>query len=236
MIKYIKKALFLTIGALCFLNMQCSGNDPVSEISDNLLVGVWVDPIYNEDTTTFRRSTSLPNEDYGLFFKANGKLIVRSSGWCGTPPLTFFDANGEWNLDDTLLNISQESFPSNYSWRIISLTEDELIVKNELTDREKDHRALMDVFDEIYELSISVTCSDSSDWSFVAYGAKACGGPQGYIAYSKNIDVEAFLQKVEAYTNLEKAFNEKWSIFSTCDLPAQPKSVSCSNGYPILNY
>ncbi len=236
MIKYIKKGIALMVVAICFMNMQCSENDEIEVDSDNLLIGVWVDPVYKDETTTFKRAASLPEEAYGISFKENGDFILRSSGWCGTPPLTFFDANGEWTLDNKLITISQETFPDSYSWRIISLTEDELIVKRELTEQEKEHRALIKLYNEIYELSVSDTCLNSDDWFFAAYGAKACGGPQGYIAYSKNIDVEAFLAKVEVYTNLEKAFNEKWNIFSTCDIAPQPKSVDCVNGYPVLKY
>jgi len=107
---------------------------------------------------------------------------------------------------------------------------------DELTEQEQDYQELMNLLDDINELAISVSCTDASDWTYTAYGAKACGGPQGFIPYSNQIDVNAFLQKVEEYTDLEKAYNTKWSIVSTCDLPQQPTGVKCENEQPVLSY
>ncbi|MDD7885512.1 hypothetical protein [Flavivirga sp. 57AJ16] len=232
----MKKILFVVSVIFCFMNMRCSDGDDNHVDSDNLLIGIWVEPTYNGEETTYKKANALPEQDYGILFKGNGDMVERSSGWCGTPPLVFFDSKGRWELDNTLVTISQEQYPSDYAWRIVSLTKDELIVKRELTEQEKDYRKLMDVFDEIYKLSTSVSCTDASNWTFTAYGSKACGGPQGYMAYSKQIDTEAFLQKVEEYTNMEKGYNIKWEIVSTCDLPRQPKEVVCVNGYPVLKY
>ena len=89
---------------------------------------------------------------------------------------------------------------------------------------------------EIEELAESTACTDPTDWSFTAYGSKACGGPQGYLAYPVTIDTEAFLKKVERYTQAEDKYNRKWNIVSTCDLPSEPSGVSCENGKPILEY
>ena len=94
----------------------------------------------------------------------------------------------------------------------------------------------MVLFNEISTIAYSVSCTDSSNWNFTAYGAKACGGPQGYIAYSNEIDVTAFLEKIAIYTQAEKEYNFNYGVVSDCSVPIEPKSVTCSNGYPILNY
>lgn len=232
----IKKIIVLFSFSLCFLNMTCeSDNDPIID-SNNLLIGHWVDPDYSNEQIVFKRAAALPNDAYGISFKANGDFIERSSGWCATPPLVFSDYEGQWELDNTLVTITQQYYPTTYAWRIKSVTETELIVKRELTEQEKDHRALMDLYNTIYNFSISVSCDDANNWAYTAYGAKACGGPQGYIAYSNQIDTDDFLKKVEAYTQAEKAYNIKWKINSTCDLPVQPKGVECQNGFPVLTY
>ncbi len=216
--------------------MTCESENDIIVDSDNLLIGSWVEPNYDDEQTVFKRASFLPNDAYGILFKANGDFVERSSGWCGTPPLFFSDYEGNWELDNTLVTITQQYYPINYSWRIISVTETELIVKRELTEQELDHRALMNLFDEIYNLSVSVSCNNASDWDFVAYGAKACGGPQGYIAYSAQIDTDAFLQKINEYTQAEKEYNIKWEINSTCELPKVPVGVECQNKYPVLKY
>ncbi len=229
----MKKILFTLSVVLCSINMACSDDNIVNPDPDNLLIGNWADPTYDDEKITFKKVVNLPEEDYGISFKEKGSFVEHSSGWCGTPPLVFFDSNGTWQLDNALIKISQEQYPSNYVWRIVSLTANELVVKRELTEQEQDHRELMSLFDEIYQLSISVSCTNANDWTFTAYGSKACGGPQGYIAYSTQIDTATFLQKIEEYYNLEKAFNIKWNIVSTCDLVQSPKEIVCENGFPV---
>ncbi|KGL62543.1 hypothetical protein [Polaribacter sp. Hel1_85] len=227
------KNIFILLFAVIFFS--CENNDTIID-SDNLLLGSWVEPIYDGETTTFKRGNSLPNDAYGISFIQNGDFIEHTSGWCGTPPLTFFNIEGTFELENTLISISTKSYPTNYAWRIISLTEQELVVKRELTEQEIDHRNLMDLFNEIQNLAYSVSCSDSSNWLFTAYGAKGCGGPQGYIAYSNQIDTVSFLQKIEIYTEAEKDFNYKYGVVSDCSLPSVPTSVECQNGYPIFKY
>jgi len=226
------KILFLFV----ILIFACDSNNNAIPDPDNLLIGSWVEPDYSEEQTVFKRAAALPDNGRGILFKANGDFVERSSGWCGTPPLTFSDYNGNWELENALVTINQEFYPINYAWRIVSVSETELIVKRELTEQEIDHQNLMDLYNEIYILSISESCTNADDWLFTAYGAKACGGPQSYIAYSNQIDTDTFLQKVEAYNEAENAYNIKWDIVSTCDVPKQPKGVECQYGFPLLTY
>ena len=227
------KNIFILLFAAIFFS--CENNEAIID-SDNLLIGFWVAPVYDGETTIFKRGNSLPNEEYGISFNENGDFIEHTSGWCGTPPLTFFNIEGSFELENTLISISTQSYPTNYAWRIVSLTESELVVKRELTEQELDHRNLMDLFNEIQNLSYSVSCSDANDWLFTAYGAKACGGPQGFIAYSSLIDTVSFLQKIETYTQAEKDFNFKYGVVSDCSIPSTPISVACQNGFPIFKY
>lgn len=227
------KNIYIILFATFFLSCE---NNETNIDANNLLIGNWVEPIYNEDTTSFKRSNTLPNEAYGISFKQDGNFIERTSGWCGTPPLTYFNVDGNFETDRTLVKITTNAYPSFYQWRIIELTENKLVVKRELSEQEIEHNALMVLFNEIENLVYSETCSNFSNWSFVAYGSKACGGPKGYIPYSKNIDTVSFLQKVETYSKAEKEFNVKWSIASDCAIASPPKYVECKNGYPVLIY
>ena len=223
---------FLSLFLIVFL-FSCEDNETVID-EENLLIGNWLEPVYDGETTTFKRGVSLSKDAYGISFKKNEDFLERTSGWCGTPPLSFFDIEGVFQLENTLISISTQSYPTNYAWRIISLTKDELVVKRELTEQEIEHRNLMDLFSEIQNLSLSVSCTDATNWLFVAYGEKACGGPQGYIAYSKNIDTVLFLDKVESYTQAEKDFNQKWAVVSDCSYVTAPDYVGCKNGIAIL--
>ena len=228
------KALLLII-TICFF-ISCEKNDEIIIDIENLLIGNWINPIYDNETITFERAASLKNKDYGISFKSNTIFIERSSGWCGTAPLIFSDYEGTWQVEKTLIKITKQSYPQNFNWRILSLTKDKLTVKRELTEQEKDHQKIMLLFDEIYTLSNSISCTNDNDWSYTAYGSKACGGPQGYIAYSNKIDVNNFLQKIEVYTKTEDEYNKRYGIISTCDVPSQPTSIVCENGRPVLKY
>lgn len=227
------KNLFIVL--FSFLLFSCENNDPVID-ADNLLLGFWIDPTYNAETTTFKRGSDLPNDAGGISFAINGDFIERSSGWCGTPPLSFIDYMGSFELEGTLIKITSGLYPSSFQWRIVSISENELVVKRELSEQETEHRNLMSLFDEIQNIAYSVTCNDATNWAFVAYGSKACGGYQGYIPYSTNIDTNSFFTKIAAYTKAENEFNIKWGIISDCSIIGEPKGVECINGYPNLIY
>lgn len=226
----------LSLVFLTTIICACESNQQISIDENNLLIGNWATPVYDNETTTFTRATDLPDEGYGITFKQNGDLIERTSGFCGTPPLTFFNVNGTFSLENDLISISKESYPAFYGLKILELTEEKLVVKRELSEQEKDHQVLMELFNEMYNLAYSLTCSDANEWDFVAYGSKACGGPKGYIPYNKNIDVATFLKKVNAYTKAEKEFNIKWGIISDCAVVNPPKSIDCQYNYPVLTY
>lgn len=217
---------------------SCEENETPNIDANNLLVGIWSDAAYNpkNETTTYKRVASLPEEKYAIAFHEDNTFTERTSGWCGTPPLTFFNVDGSFSLQNDVVSILVNSYPNSYALRIVNVSETELTVKRELTSQETDHQNLMKLFEEITSLANSKSCNDSNNWTYTAYGSKACGGPQGFIAYSTEIDVTTFLEKVAQYTNTEDAYNNKWGIASTCDLPAQPKSVVCENGKAVLKY
>lgn len=228
----LKKIYCIVLIAFCF---ACESNE-ITIDEDNLLLGNWISPTYDGEITSFVRGANLPDEGYGISFKANGELVERTSGFCGTPPLTFFNEEGTFTIENDLINISKSGYPAFFGWKIVTLTTDKLVVKRELSEQEKDHQELMQLFDEISNLVYSVACSNPNDWSFVAFGAKACGGPQGYLPYNKSLNVTDLFEKIEAYTNAEKEFNTKWNVASDCALVNPPKSVECHFEYPVLKY
>lgn len=72
-------------------------------------------------------------------------------------------------------------------------------------------------------------CTDASDWTFAPMGAKACGGPQLYIAYPKKIEA-TILTKINDYTEKVKAFNQRYQVVSDCMMIMPPTSIKCVNG------
>ncbi len=102
--------------------------------------------------------------------------------------------------------------------------------------QEQEAQNLSEMFSEIENLTISIDCENSSEWTFTSYGSKACGGPVGFIAYSLNIDVDLFQRLIEKHREKQQEFNKKWGIISDCSIPAQPTGVICEDGNPVLQY
>lgn len=88
---------------------------------------------------------------------------------------------------------------------------------------------------EIIRLSESVPCTNASEWKFTPMGSKACGGPARYIAYHQSIE-RNFLDLVERFTALQKAYNEQNNVLSDCMLVGPPRTVQCEGNKVVLVY
>ena len=108
--------------------------------------------------------------------------------------------------------------------------------KNKGLSQAQEAENLSEMLAKIKTTANSVACEDSSEWAYVSYGEKGCGGPVGYIAYSTTIDTVLFLKKVEEHRTAEKNFNVKWNVISDCSAPLEPTGVLCEGGKPVLQY
>jgi len=106
-------------------------------------------------------------------------------------------------------------------------------------ERDPQDMALADLeyqWSQILALVQSAPCEDPAQWSYTPYGSKACGGPQGYLAYPLTIDVDRFLNLVEQYRQAENQYNIDFNIASPCDAPLEPTGVDCVDQLPVLLY
>jgi len=83
---------------------------------------------------------------------------------------------------------------------------------------------------EIKDLANESVCSEDIICYSVGIGAKPCGGFWEYIVYSSSIDVVPLLTKIETMNELEKQYNEKYTVQSDCYVAAPPKSLTCEDG------
>ena len=125
MIAYIKNFLIVIYSILLVLG--CSEDDSHLIDESNLLVGVWVEPIYENEVLTFKRADELLDDAYGIWFKSQDVLIERTSGWCGTPPIIFYNYDGAWKQEDNLIEIDLEY--RLIKWKIITVDKQNLIVE-----------------------------------------------------------------------------------------------------------
>ncbi|MGV3762563.1 hypothetical protein [Parapedobacter sp.] len=100
--------------------------------------------------------------------------------------------------------------------------------------KEGDEGKLRELREKIDTLSLMYPCGDASEWRFTAIGAKACGGPTGYVPYSTRLDTAAFLKMVKTYTALQDAYNREYGIASDCAYVTPPSEVVCEEGKPTF--
>jgi hypothetical protein len=100
------KKVFLLVGFLITLSSSCT-KEGIKIDPDNLLIGTWAYSGYKDDASIFTRSQEF-TDNHCYRFNSVGTLIERkNSGWCGTPPISYADYQGTWEiLDDTLILIN----------------------------------------------------------------------------------------------------------------------------------
>lgn len=102
--------------------------------------------------------------------------------------------------------------------------------------KKRESGGLEKLYIQIAATAAPVSCTNASDWKWMPIGAKACGGPTGYIPYHISVDENHLKNLVSTYTDQQKAFNKKWGAISDCSIPIQPSGVKCENGKPVLAY
>jgi hypothetical protein len=79
-------------------------------------------------------------------------------------------------------------------------------------------------------------CSSSADCRAAPIGARGCGGPRDFILYcAASTDSAALYAKIAAADSLERAFNTKYKVVSTCELRLPP-TVEASGGACVAKH
>lgn len=84
--------------------------------------------------------------------------------------------------------------------------------------------------EEINNLIDAQNCNDSSQCNYLAYGSKACGGPQGYLIFSSEVDLDKLEKLVNTHTATEDLYNKQNQIISDCSLVSPPQTMECVDG------
>ena len=98
----------------------------------NKIVGSWSYAEYSEDNTvTFKRVHGIIDDKYSFTLKNNGSFIEhKNAGWCGTPPISYADFEGNWSEKENNIYIESKYWggTQNLNWEIISLTDEILAI------------------------------------------------------------------------------------------------------------
>ncbi len=105
----------------------------------------------------------------------------------------------------------------------------------ELT-QDEEWQLLQTQLSQIEGFAQSVPCTDPTDWSYIAYGSKPCGGPWGFIPYALTTNISELERRLNLYAQAEESYNQRWGIFSDCSIPPSPTSIICQNGIAVLQY
>jgi len=132
-----------SLTAIVLALFVASCGQPTDPIEDNhtlsALYGTWVWAGYgDEGTTVLRKSGELDDNQYGLNIRRRRELTERkSAGWCGTPPTTYANYEGEWKaLSKNMLEITVGYWGGtiSYQMEIVSLSSDELKIVKHYSD------------------------------------------------------------------------------------------------------
>ena len=127
MMKSIGTPLLIILIALFFTS--CESGEPSSPQTPEVN-GAWLLLDYeDEDINVYERVDELEGDRSGFYFGPAGELLYRNSGWCGTPPLTFWNTEGTWSIEASgtlLLSFSQAEWPPDMRLEIVSLSSIEL--------------------------------------------------------------------------------------------------------------
>jgi hypothetical protein len=124
----LKTILFL----LLVTTIGCSQeNETIPINASDKLIGHWINPVYTDTELQLTRASSLKDDGYGLSFLEKTQCVERSSGWCGTPPLSFMDFQGTWTRTDSVLimTIDNGLGLQNIKWAIKTLNDKTLILE-----------------------------------------------------------------------------------------------------------
>jgi len=125
----LKKLTIAILVTIAFVSCQKLA-DPI-DTGNPELTASWIDPQYVDTLVTYTRAENLVENQYGIKFETNSKLILRqNSGWCGTPPITTADYAGTWTWNDSIVKITTAYWGGtvDLTWKIITLNHRELVV------------------------------------------------------------------------------------------------------------
>ncbi len=129
-IMHSKLLLISTLMVVVLVAASCSSDNPTNP-NGGSIIGAWGYDSYDAETgiEAYKRQGSLSGDKSGYQFDSHGVLLVRSAGWCGTPPLTYSNYEGSWveeSEDVLVLNRSDLGYTMSYKLEIVELTNDVL--------------------------------------------------------------------------------------------------------------
>jgi len=97
------------------------------------IAGTWIYEGFDNGISEYRRAYELDEDRPGWIFHINGKLTDRqNSGFCGTPPITYANFIGNWQVGtDSIVEMNSKFWGGDmkYKLEIVSVSTERLFVK-----------------------------------------------------------------------------------------------------------
>jgi hypothetical protein len=82
----------------------------------------------------------------------------------------------------------------------------------------------------ILDYIATFTCGESTTCNTIAFGRKACGGPQEFLVFPSSVDINYLTALVNNYNLLENSYNLTYNIVSNCLAVQPPENIGCVEG------
>ncbi|MRW93929.1 hypothetical protein GJ699_28460 [Duganella sp. FT80W] len=91
------------------------------------------------------------------------------------------------------------------------------------------------LWQQIQSANSNLSCDSDSQCHTIGVGAKACGGPENYLAWSsKNSDGAQLKALVQQHATARRADDARQGMMSTCTAISDP-GASCRAGQCVIN-
>lgn len=111
---------------------------------------------------------------------------------------------------------------------------------NDETTKEEDSAKLLESYNDVITFSQanSQACNNADEWGFIKMDKSGCP-ENGYIVYSKKIDLLTLQTKIDQYNKVKENFHRKWGHENEgediCGLKTVPTGVKCVDNKPQLS-
>lgn len=126
----MKRIIFLILTLTTLFASSCNKDPLYIDGPAGDMVGHWIDQEYSDTLYLLRRASHIPADTFGWTFNEDGTVMNRANaGFCGTPPITYADYEGDWFADDSIITINVEFWGGTtiLEWQLIEVSETSLI-------------------------------------------------------------------------------------------------------------
>jgi hypothetical protein len=128
----MKVTITLLITTIILISCKSPSEPNGYQLEGDMPYGTWVYSENSDSISIYYPANQFEEDIPGFAIEEENVFIERTSGWCGTPPLTFFNIEGQWEVFDvhTLKITGAHWMGENYIrlMEIVSLNKNELKV------------------------------------------------------------------------------------------------------------